>query len=79
VYVVDPYGLETSPITSGGDWRKLLIRPAGVSKGEPIFDSIAPATGGKVFRGLNDVSLLMDKSIRDGSSYYTRGLLSRES
>ena len=63
VYTVNPLGLiYTSDIR---DPRILT------TEGELIFENIAPETGGKIFRNLNDVAFLVDKSVRDGSRYYT--------
>jgi VWFA-related protein len=63
VYTVDPVGLIYTPNLN--DPRLLT------TTGELIFENIAPETGGKIFRNINDVSFLVDKSVRDGSAYYT--------
>jgi VWFA-related protein len=63
VYTVDPVGLIYTPNLN--DPRVLT------TKGDLIFENIAPETGGQIFRNLNDVGFLVDKSVSDGSSYYT--------
>ena len=63
VYTVNPLGLIFTPNIA--DPRVLT------TDGELIFENIAPETGGKIFRNLNDVAFLVDKSVRDGSRYYT--------
>lgn len=63
VYTVDPVGLIYTPNLN--DPRILT------TTGDLIFENIAPETGGKIFRNINDVSFLVDKSVSDGSAYYT--------
>ncbi|HLH06680.1 MAG TPA: VWA domain-containing protein [Terriglobales bacterium] len=63
VYTVDPTGL-----LYAGDIHDPRIL---TTNGDLIFENIAPETGGKIFRNINDVGFLVDKSVRDGSSYYT--------
>ena len=63
VYTIDPVGLIYTPNLN--DPRILT------TTGDLIFENIAPETGGKIFRNLNDVSFLVDKSVSDGSAYYT--------
>jgi VWFA-related protein len=65
VYTLDPRGLEVTPVNYRGH------SPGGQMEGELLFEEIAPETGGRIFRGRNDIDVAIASSIRDGSSYYT--------
>ena len=60
VYTVDPRGLEVFP--------EEIMTPM---TNDLAFESIAPLSGGRIFRGLNDVDAQIASSIADGAAYYT--------
>jgi VWFA-related protein len=59
VYTIDPRGLEVFP--------EEIMTP---TTNELAFESIAPLSGGRIFRGLNDVDAQIASSIADGAAYY---------
>jgi len=72
LYTIDPKGLpvdETDYVTdlsgplSGQDF--------GSNSGELIFEGLAPATGGKIYRNRNDVDVALASAVDNGSHYYT--------
>ena len=67
LYTIDPAGILVNPEeaypTSGWNYW-----PFG---GDPRFEAIAVATGGRAFANRNDVDVAIGSSIRDGSSVYT--------
>jgi VWFA-related protein len=71
VYTVDPRGLEvvhesiSTPVASG------LMSPPDPATGDLLFEQIAPETGGRIFRGLNDLDAQIATSVEDGDSYYS--------
>lgn len=72
VYTVNPRGLEGSPAmyaATAGDF--LATGTQDQATGDLVFESIAPETGGRIFRLRNDVDLAIGQSIDDGSSYYS--------
>lgn len=72
VYTVNPKGLETSPTSyQSGDGDSLLSESGDQATGDLIFESIAPDTGGEVFRLRNDVDVAIAESANDGSAYYS--------
>ena len=66
LYTIDPAGVMVNPGDYGED--ALLFDPFG---GQPDFQSMARATGGRNLYGRNDVDAEIGTSIRDGSSFYT--------
>ncbi len=72
VYTINPRGLEASPVmygkSLGGGFLTGTQDPAS---GELVFESIAPETGGKIFRLQNDVDVAIATSVDDGAAYYT--------
>ena len=64
VYTINPRGLEVSPTMYGWGTQD----PA---TGDLLFESIAPETGGGIYRLRNDVDVAIAESIDDGSSYYS--------
>jgi len=70
VYTLDPRGLEVvheniGTATSGG-----FLSPPDTPTGELVFEQIAPQTGGRIFRGLNDLDAQIATSVQDGDSFY---------
>ena len=66
LYTIDPAGVMTDPGAYGED--AALFDPFG---GQPDFQNLARATGGRNLYGRNDVDAEIGSSIRDGSSFYT--------
>jgi len=66
LYTIDPAGLLVDPGVYGRD--AALFDPFG---GEPNFQALATATGGRNLYGRNDVDAEIGTSIRDGASFYT--------
>ncbi len=66
LYTVDPAGLLVDPGVYGE--AALLFDPFG---GQPDFQNLARATGGRNLYGRNDVDAEIGTSIRDGASFYT--------
>jgi VWFA-related protein len=66
LYTIDPAGVMVDPGAYGEDAR--LWAPFG---GNPDFQDLARATGGRNLYGRNDVDAEIGTSIRDGASIYT--------
>ncbi len=66
LYTIDPAGLQVDTTRYGED--AALFDPFG---GQPDFQELARATGGRNLYGRNDVDAEIGTSIRDGSSFYT--------
>ena len=66
LYTIDPAGLLVDTTKYGE--AAALYDPFG---GEPNFQELARATGGRNLYGRNDVDAEIGTSIRDGSSFYT--------
>ncbi len=66
LYTIDPAGVMVDPSNYGSD--AALFSPFG---GDPDFENLAKATGGRSLHGRNDVDAQIGKSIRDGASIYT--------
>jgi VWFA-related protein len=71
VYSVDPRGLEVvhenigDNLATGG-----FFAPPDPATGELVFEQVAPQTGGRIFRGLNDLDAQIASSVEDGDSFY---------
>ena len=63
VYTLDPRGLEVVHENIGS--------PLEPTVSELVFEQLAPETGGRIFRGLNDLHLQIATSVEDGDSYYS--------
>ncbi len=66
LYTIDPAGVMIDPGAYGMD--NALFSPFG---GDPDFEALSRATGGRSLHGRNDVDAQIGTSIRDGSSIYT--------
>ena len=66
LYTIDPAGVMIDPEAYGEDAK--LFDPFG---GQPDFQNLARATGGRNLYGRNDVDAEIGTSIRDGASFYT--------
>lgn len=71
VYTLDPKGLEVvhenvGGATPGGSF----LAPPDPATGELVFEQLAPQTGGRIFRGLNDLDAQIATSVEDGDSFY---------
>lgn len=64
VYTVDPHGIESAPLTYAGQFLS-------DNADQVVFESIAPETGGEIFRLRNDIYTAISNSVEDGASYYT--------
>jgi VWFA-related protein len=72
VYTINPRGLEVSPVMYGTSIGSgFLTGTQDPASGELVFESIAPETGGKIFRLQNDVDAAIEASSDDGAAYYT--------
>ncbi|HEV2698301.1 MAG TPA: VWA domain-containing protein [Terriglobales bacterium] len=71
VYTVDPRGLEVAPESIGADLAiGSFFAPPEPTTVDLVFEQIAPQTGGRMFRGLNDLDAQIARSVEDGDSYY---------
>ena len=66
LYTIDPAGVMVDPGRYGSE--AAIFDPFG---GEPNFQKIATASGGRNLYGRNDVDAEIGTSIRDGASFYT--------
>ncbi len=66
LYTIDPAGLQVNPGSYGED--AALFDPFG---GEPNFQKLATATGGRNLYGRNNVDAEIGTAIHDGASFYT--------
>lgn len=73
VYTINPRGLEVSPIMYGSSagGGSFLTGTQDQMTGDLLFESIAPETGGGIFRLRNDVDVAISESVDDGSAYYS--------
>jgi VWFA-related protein len=70
VYTVDPRGLEVVHENVGENILGGFFAPPEPTTSELVFEQVAPQTGGRVFRGLNDLDAQIAKSVEDGDSFY---------
>ena len=71
VYTVDPRGLEVVHENIGGILSAGgFAAPPDSTTAELVFERVAPQTGGRVFRGLNDLDAQIASSMEDGGSFY---------
>ncbi len=71
VYTIDPRGLEVAPATLAVDSRTAIIPQTGPTISDLIFESLAPESGGAIFRWRNDVDVAIATAFRGGFSSYT--------
>jgi VWFA-related protein len=72
MYTIDPRGLpivEPDYISDLGSTG--VGQDFGTTSGELIFESLAPATGGKIYRNRNDVDVALANAATNGATYYT--------
>jgi VWFA-related protein len=72
IYTIDPKGL---PVANegyldlvGGALIGSTVQPA---TGELVFESLAPETGGQIYRNRNDINVAISDAVESGSTYYT--------
>jgi VWFA-related protein len=72
IYTIDPKGL---PVANegyldlvGGALVGSTVQP---TTGELVFESLAPETGGQIFRNRNDINVAISDAVESGSTYYT--------
>ena len=70
VYTLDPKGLEVVHENIGRNTSNGFLSPPDTPTGQLVFEQLAPQTGGRIFRGLNDLDVQIATSIRDGDSFY---------
>lgn len=71
VYTVNPAGLEVAPETRAVDLGSALVPQTGLTLSDLVFESLAPESGGAIFRSRNDVDVAIAIALRDGFSSYT--------
>jgi VWFA-related protein len=71
VYILDPRGLEVVHENIGSPVSNGFLSPPDTTTSELVFEQIAPQTGGRIFRGLNDLDTQIAASVEDGDSYYS--------
>jgi hypothetical protein len=70
IYTLDPKGLETVHENMGGITAAGITVPPDTPTGQLVFEQLAPQTGGRIFRGLNDLDAQIATSVEDGDSFY---------
>ena len=74
LYTIDPSGLRVDgdghaeAMASDGT---IITAPVDPATGDLLFEALAPATGGKIFRLRNDVNAEIANAVADGTTYYT--------
>ena len=72
IYTIDPKGL---PVANEGFLQTFGGALAGstvqATTGELVFESLAPETGGQIYRNRNDIDVAISDAIESGSNYYT--------
>jgi hypothetical protein len=71
VYTVDPRGLEVAPGWLAVDFGSAIVPQTRPTLSDLIFESLAPESGGTIFRWRNDVDVAIATALRDGFSSYT--------
>jgi len=72
IYTIDPKGLpvaEEEFVASAGS--TFVSDSAATASSELIFEGLAPATGGKIYRLRNDVDVAIANAVANGATYYT--------
>lgn len=70
VYTLDPKGLEVVHENIGSNTPGGFLSPPDTPTGQLVFEQLAPQTGGRIFRGLNDLDAQIATSVEDGDSFY---------
>jgi len=70
VYTLDPRGLEVVHENIGTNTSGGFLSPPDPATADLVFEQIAPQTGGRIFRGLNDLDTQIATSVADGDSFY---------
>ena len=73
IYTIDPRGLpvDETVIFTSNLGSTFVGQDFGSVSGELMFESLAPATGGKIFRNRNDVDVALATAAANGATYYT--------
>jgi VWFA-related protein len=73
LYTIDPKGLPVgeTDYLSGNIGSTFVGQDFGATTGELIFESLAPATGGKIYRNRNDIDIALANAAANGATYYT--------
>ncbi len=70
VYTLDPRGLEVVHENIGTNTPTGFLSPPDTPTGQLVFEQLAPQTGGRIFRGRNDLDAKIASSVEDGDSFY---------
>ncbi len=72
IYTIDPQGL---PVANEGFLdavgKTLVGTTVQPATGELVFESLAPETGGQIYRNRNDINVAISDAVESGSTYYT--------
>jgi VWFA-related protein len=72
IYTIDPKGLQVvEPGYLSQVGSTLVGQTGSLPQGELIFESLAPTSGGKIYRNRNDVDVAIANAVETGSTYYT--------
>ncbi len=71
VYTLDPRGLEVVHENVGSSTSNGFLSPPDTTTADLVFEQLAPQTGGRMFRGRNDLDTQIASSVDDGDSYYS--------
>jgi VWFA-related protein len=72
MYTIDPKGLPVADedfVASLGS--TVVSQSAANTPSELIFEGLAPATGGKIYRLRNDIDVAIASAVNNGATYYT--------
>ena len=69
VYTLDPRGLQVVE-ENFGEGVGSFFAPPSTTTSDLVFEQVAPQTGGRMFRNLNDLDAQIAQSVADGDSYY---------
>ena len=70
VYTLDPRGLQVVEENIGESTVGGFFSPPSTTTADLVFEQVAPQTGGRMFRNLNDLDAQIAQSVEDGDSYY---------
>jgi len=69
IYTLDPRGLQVVE-QNFGEGVGSFFAPPSTTTTDLVFEQVAPQTGGRIFRNLNDLDAQIAQSVEDGDSYY---------
>jgi VWFA-related protein len=72
IYTIDPQGLPVAETDFVSDLGSTGVgQDFGSTTGDLLFEGLAPATGGKIYRDRNDVDVALADAATNGATYYT--------